>query len=108
MIVAFLGWFESDDAVFLAMEYVPLGDLSKYITTGDIKEYDAKQITRDILEALIIIHEEGFTHRDIKPQVRFPCGVFSSRVTFPQQDCRLGILNLIRMSLSCRKPQCGG
>ncbi len=70
MIVAFLGWFESDDAVFLAMEYVPFGDLSKYITTGEIQERDAKQIARDMLEALIIIHEEGFTHRDIKPQVR--------------------------------------
>ena len=59
------------------MEYVPFGDLSKYITTGEIKEHDAKQIARDIIEALIIIHEEGFTHRDIKPQVRwtmkYPC-----------------------------------
>lgn len=72
MIIAFLGWFESDDAVFLAMDYAPFGDLNEYIATGEIGENDAKQIARDILEALTIIHEEGFTHRDIKPQVRFP------------------------------------
>ena len=53
------------------MEYMPFGDLGKYIPTGEIKERDAKQIARDMIEALIIIHEEGFTHRDIKPQVRW-------------------------------------
>lgn len=54
------------------MDYAPFGDLNEYIATGEIGENDAKQIARDILEALTIIHEEGFTHRDIKPQVRFP------------------------------------
>ena len=70
MIVEFLGWFESDETLYLAMEYCPLGDLSKHIPIGEITEKGAKQITRDLLEALTIIHEEGFTHRDIKPHVR--------------------------------------
>lgn len=69
VIVKFFSWFESDDAVYLSMEYLPLGDLSKYIPTSDISEQNAKHIASDILEALQFIHDEGFTHRDIKPQV---------------------------------------
>ncbi|KAL2048677.1 hypothetical protein N7G274_000589 [Stereocaulon virgatum] len=45
------------------MACCPLGDLSKYIPAGEITEKGAEQITRDLLEALTIIHEEGFTHR---------------------------------------------
>ena len=52
------------------MEYLPFGDLSKHMSPGNISEQDARQITRDLLEALALMHEEGFTHRDIKPQVR--------------------------------------
>ena len=51
-------------------EVLSLGDLGKHILTDEINETGAKQITRDLLEALIIIRDEGFTHRDIKLQVR--------------------------------------
>ncbi|KAL8745775.1 MAG: hypothetical protein Q9190_002132 [Brigantiaea leucoxantha] len=68
LIVHFYGWFESDDLIYLAMEYFPLGDLSEFISAGEIQEEDAKQIATDLLIALEIIHTEGFTHRDLKPQ----------------------------------------
>ena len=70
MFVPLLGWFEDSEKVFLAMEYYPLGDLAKYID-GTIMEDGAKQIASGILTALEIMHEEGFTHRDLKPQVKF-------------------------------------
>ena len=54
------------------MEYFPLGDLSEFISAGEIQEEDAKQIATDLLIALEIIHTEGFTHRDLKPQVGIP------------------------------------
>lgn len=54
------------------MEYLPLGDLSKYMSISEISEQDAKHIASDVLEALQFIHYEGFTHRDIKPQVSNP------------------------------------
>lgn len=65
----FLGWFEDDDHVFLAMEYFPLGTLDRFLS-GEIKEQDAKLISSQLLEGLTIMHKEGFTHRDLKPQVR--------------------------------------
>ena len=66
----FLGWFEDDDSVFLAMEYLPLGTLDKFMP-DEIKERDAKVISSQLLEGLTIMHEEVFTHRDLKPQVRW-------------------------------------
>jgi serine/threonine protein kinase len=49
------------------MDYFPQGDLGMY--KGDIKEKDAKVISQQLLEGLMIMHEKGFTHRDLKPQV---------------------------------------
>lgn len=53
------------------MEFVEHGDLGEYI-----KEYAAeakamvKQIASQILEGLVVLHERGICHRDLKPQVR--------------------------------------
>lgn len=50
------------------MEYFPYGDLAQYLETP-MKESEIKEITIDLLEGLRIMHAEGFTHRDLKPQV---------------------------------------
>lgn len=57
--------------MFLAMEYVPLGDLETNIKahSGKIPEIEARDITKQILLGLEIIHAESFAHRDLKPQV---------------------------------------
>jgi serine/threonine protein kinase len=58
------------------MEYLPLGDLSRHISE-DIKEHDVKDISLQILEGLKLMHSKGFTHRDLKPQVRSSFHKFS-------------------------------
>ena len=66
--------------MFLAMEYMPLGDLEKNLkelensptpTRPPLPEEDVQEISRQILEGLKIMHAEGFAHRDLKPQVWF-------------------------------------
>ena len=71
MIVNFYEWWEEEHHISLAMEYFELGDLSNHIKAGQITEHDAKDIANDLLQALKIMHSEGFTHRDLKPQVWF-------------------------------------
>ena len=51
------------------MEYFAEGDLSNFISEAKTSEMDAKDIAGDLLQALVMIHSQGFTHRDLKPQV---------------------------------------
>lgn len=70
--VEFLGWFEDGFDLFIAMEYLRLGDLEKNLpASGKLLEAEVKVITKQILDGLHIMHLESFAHRDLKPQVSF-------------------------------------
>lgn len=73
LLVRFLGWYENVDFVFIAMEYIEYGDLSQYQrTSGALSLSNARDITRQLLEGLAVLHEMKICHRDLKPQVRTP------------------------------------
>jgi serine/threonine protein kinase len=59
------------------MEYMHLGDLQRYLSQP-LPEAEAVVIVRQVIEAVSYMHENGFVHRDIKAQVRFP--IFPSRI----------------------------
>ncbi|EGU84762.1 hypothetical protein FOXB_04726 [Fusarium oxysporum f. sp. conglutinans Fo5176] len=62
------GWYRGPEDLFISLEYFPLGDLQSYMNqTPLLPEDDVRQIARQILYALSILHEEGFAHRDLKP-----------------------------------------
>ena len=68
-----MGWFKDGYDIFLAMEYVQLGDLQKNVATvGKIPEHEARDIAEQILSGLEIMYAESFAHRDLKPQVFLP------------------------------------
>lgn len=52
------------------MEYIPHSDLSEYITRRpEEAKAEAKNIAKQILAGLVILHGRQICHRDLKPQV---------------------------------------
>jgi serine/threonine protein kinase len=78
--VHFFGWFQNDNAIFIAMEYLQMGDLENNLQELEksnyagcaLSEEEVKDIITNILEGIKIMHAEGFAHRDLKPQVWSP------------------------------------
>ena len=60
------GWYESQDCIFLAMDYFEMGDLSHHLQ-AKIPEDQAGDITQQLLRGLVELHGMGITHRDLKP-----------------------------------------
>jgi serine/threonine protein kinase len=68
--VKFHGWFGDKKRVYIAMDYIGKETLREYITEDNpIPEYQIKEITRQNLVGLVVMHAEEFTHRDLKPDV---------------------------------------
>jgi formylglycine-generating enzyme required for sulfatase activity len=53
---------------YLAMEYVPGGDLKQRLRTGTLTPQDALAAVRQVAQALGYAHAQGFVHRDVKPE----------------------------------------
>lgn len=68
----FLGWFEDPHATYIAMEYAEHGDLAHYLDNhGEKAQANAKDITRQVLNGLVVMHQRKICHRDLKPAVSY-------------------------------------
>jgi serine/threonine protein kinase len=73
LFVRFFGWYENKIDIFLVMEYIENGDLSQYLKESPKRvKAEARNIVRQILEGLVVMHDQNICHRDLKPQVRPP------------------------------------
>lgn len=62
-------YFTHDDFPCIAMEYVAGEDLCKLVERrGILSETEALNYIRQVGEAVIVVHDKGLIHRDIKPQ----------------------------------------
>ncbi|KAG0643277.1 kinase-like domain-containing protein, partial [Tuber brumale] len=66
LFVEFLGWFEEPETLYIAMEYLGEGDLTKHISTP-LPQQTVRTISKQILEGLEVMHQLGIAHRDLKP-----------------------------------------
>lgn len=67
-IVKLRGFYEDLDSYYLVMEFVSGGDLMDFVAAhGSVGEEAAKEICRQVLEAIKYVHSLGISHRDLKP-----------------------------------------
>jgi len=69
--VKLLGWFENPETLYIAMEYLPEGDLTKHLDSP-LRQETVQTISKQAIEGLKVMHQKGMAHRDLKPAVRFP------------------------------------
>ena len=67
-IVRILDSGNSDGRYFIAMEYVEGQTLAKRLENGALPVEEAIRICHEVCTALIVAHQHGVVHRDIKPQ----------------------------------------
>ncbi|MEG5135868.1 MULTISPECIES: serine/threonine-protein kinase [unclassified Microcoleus] len=68
-IVQIYNYFDHGNLPCIAMEYVAGEDLWKWVKRrGILSETEALNYIRQAGEAVIVVHEQGLLHRDIKPQ----------------------------------------
>jgi len=60
------GWYDDNDNIYITMEYLPNGDLHKYLGSP-MPESEGQNIIFQVLEGLHFMHQKGFAHRDLKP-----------------------------------------
>ena len=68
-IVQVYGYFEENNTGYFVMEYVNGRDLRQYIRQnhGRTSWEDALHVMLPVMDALSVIHEKGFIHRDVTP-----------------------------------------
>lgn len=67
-LVKFLDFFENEDAIYTAMEYLESGNLADYLDEHS-RMREAETITSQISRELVELHERVICHRQLKPQV---------------------------------------
>ena len=56
--------------MYIAMEYIPMGDMSQsFADSYRWNESDTRVVIKQLLHGLAVMHKEGITHRDLKPEV---------------------------------------
>ncbi|CUS12983.1 unnamed protein product, partial [Tuber aestivum] len=67
LFVEFLGWFEDPNTLYIAMEYLEMGDLRRYMGKP-LPQKTVQEIAKQLLTGLDVMHQKGIAHRDIKPE----------------------------------------
>ena len=66
-VVPVLEWFEDNDTAYIVMDYIRGMTLDEYVRKNAVDPQNLIRILRDLVDSLILVHEQGILHRDISP-----------------------------------------
>lgn len=67
-IVKYVDHHETSQWLFIIMEFIRFGDLSRWTRVGSpMPEYMCMHVAHQMLQAIDYLHKRGITHRDLKP-----------------------------------------
>lgn len=70
-IVKYYDSYEDDGCIYIVMEYIPgenLNQLIKQRKINKFNEFNASEIIKCLLKAVLFLHKQNIIHRDIKPE----------------------------------------
>ncbi|KAF1762037.1 hypothetical protein GCK72_010299 [Caenorhabditis remanei] len=79
-LIQIYNYFKSPDRVYLVMEMMSTTLASVMESTGEIEEYDASRIMKEIGDGLAYCHRKKLIHRDCKPE----------NILISERDLKLG------------------
>ncbi|KAF1771147.1 hypothetical protein GCK72_002973 [Caenorhabditis remanei] len=59
--------FQDQRHLYMVMDYMPGGDLVNLMTSYEVSEKWTRFYTAELVEALAVLHQMGYIHRDVKP-----------------------------------------
>lgn len=104
-IIRFFDWFETEEKLFIAMEFLSGGDLLQYILeNGCFTENVARRLFKQIAGAVSYLHEKNIVHRDLKPE-----NILLTSKSVDDMKPKLADFGLARMNMKTKdcKTFCG-
>lgn len=66
-VVPVIEWFEANNTAYIVMKYIRGITLEEYVQKNNIQPQKLIAMMREIIDSLILIHQQGILHRDISP-----------------------------------------
>mmetsp|Transcript_81978 Transcript_81978/g.171582 ORF Transcript_81978/g.171582 Transcript_81978/m.171582 type:complete len:511 (+) Transcript_81978:347-1879(+) len=104
-IISFFSWFQTEEKLYIAMEYVAGGDLLQFIMeNGACQEQVARRLFGRIANAVGYLHRRNIVHRDLKPE-----NILLSSKNVDVMEPKLADFGLARMNMKTQdcKTFCG-
>ncbi len=66
-VVPVLDWFSENNTQYIVMKFIRGVTLAEYVKANKTEPQELINMSRDLIDSLIQIHEQGILHRDISP-----------------------------------------